>query len=110
LRIAEIAIGKETQKLKGLEEQIQKRYERLNQLNKIFAGHEQSLANEVDTILAYVGQIQSIGSVETGTDVSHLQNVFREDENPHETGIFTDAILKAAPDREGSYIKVKKIL
>jgi len=71
---------------------------------------KQSLANEVDTILAYVGQIQSIGSVETGTDVSHLQNVFREDENPHETGIFTDAILKAAPDREGSYIKVKKIL
>jgi murein hydrolase activator len=46
LRIIEIAIGKETQKLKGLEEQIQKRYERLNQLNNIIVAHERSLANE----------------------------------------------------------------
>lgn len=71
---------------------------------------KKSLASEVDAILAYVGQIQSIQGVDMGALVSQLHNVFREDEKPHESGIFTDAILKGAPDSEGGYIKVKKIL
>jgi murein hydrolase activator len=46
LRVTEIIIGKESLKLKGLEEQIQKRYERLIQLNNIIKVHEQSLEIE----------------------------------------------------------------
>ena len=34
----------------------------------------------------------------------------REDDNPHAGGIYTEAVLNEAPEREGDYIKVKKIL
>lgn len=37
-------------------------------------------------------------------------NVMREDTEPHESGIYTEKLLSAAPQREGQYIKVKKIL
>ncbi len=37
-------------------------------------------------------------------------NVMREDTNPHESGKFSEAILKNAPSREENYLKVKKIM
>lgn len=37
-------------------------------------------------------------------------NVMREDGEPHESGLYTEKLLSAAPQREGQYIKVKKIL
>ena len=56
LRLTEIAIGKQSLNLRELEEHIQKRYERLEQLNKIIAAHEQSLANEQQYL---AGQLRS---------------------------------------------------
>jgi Asp-tRNA(Asn)/Glu-tRNA(Gln) amidotransferase C subunit len=38
------------------------------------------------------------------------RNAFREDENPHETGKYTESIIKNAPEKEGNYVKVRKIL
>lgn len=43
LRQSEIAIGRESLKLKGLEEQIQKRYDRLDELNLVITEHEKTL-------------------------------------------------------------------
>ncbi len=34
----------------------------------------------------------------------------REDAFPHESGIHTEALLNNAPEREGMFLKVKKIL
>ena len=56
LRLTEIAIGKQSLNLRDLEEHIQKRYDRLDQLNKIIAEHEQSLASEQQYL---AGQIRS---------------------------------------------------
>lgn len=56
LRLTEIAIGKQSLNLRELEEHIQKRYERLAQLNKIIAAHELSLANEQQYL---AGQLRS---------------------------------------------------
>jgi len=68
------------------------------------------LQKDMKSILDYVDQIQSI-------DINNLpvleysnSNVFREDTNPHQSGIYTDNILKEAPDTEDNYIKVQKIL
>lgn len=86
---------------------------------------KESLRKEIDAILEYVAQIKEasgLGSVEVGLpaqgesptssnqEKSTVRNVFRADENPHESGINTETLLTEAPEREGQYIKVKKIL
>ena len=70
---------------------------------------EDTFASEIDSILSYVGQISSLPT-EDAEELSPIRNVFRPDETPHESGLFTDAVLEQAPSREGNYIKVKKIL
>ena len=75
----------------------------------------ESLSKEFDAILGYVGEIKKIAdpsppSPKLGEGKGGVYNVMREDENPHESGIYTEKILNEAPDREGDYIRVKKIL
>lgn len=66
---------------------------------------------EIDSILGYVSELQTLSSgEEREPQVGELYNVMREDINPHESGIYTEAILKELPQREGGYVKVKKIL
>ncbi len=72
-------------------------------------GEEVSFVADIDSILGYVGQISSLVSPET-SELSLVRNVFRSDEHPHETGLFTERILAEAPQKEGQYFKVKKIL
>lgn len=78
----------------------------------ISAEEEAKLAEDSEKILGFVEQIQKArgesGSTEPTPGVPF--NVFRDDVNPHESGIYTDAILANAPAREGNYVKVKKIL
>ena len=72
----------------------------------------ESLSNEFDAILSYVGEIKNIKVLPLVSDSQGktLRNIMREDSNPHESGIYTEKILAQAPAREGDYIKVKKIL
>lgn len=68
---------------------------------------------EIDAILGYVSELQTLSSgeeEEREPQVGELHNVMREDIHPHESGIYTEAILKELPQREGEYVKVKKIL
>ncbi|MFO0718469.1 MAG: Asp-tRNA(Asn)/Glu-tRNA(Gln) amidotransferase subunit GatC [Candidatus Paceibacterota bacterium] len=73
------------------------------------AGFQKDLEN----ILKYVGQIED-ANIKTEkiekSDDALVNNVMREDHTPHETGAFTEEILAEMPDREGDYLKVKKIL
>ncbi|MCR4279515.1 MAG: Asp-tRNA(Asn)/Glu-tRNA(Gln) amidotransferase subunit GatC [Candidatus Zambryskibacteria bacterium] len=71
------------------------------------------LATEFDAILGYVGEVKEISkadSLQLTADSFVLKNVMREDGEPHEPGIYTEQILSQAPQREGDYLKVKKIL
>lgn len=71
------------------------------------------LRHDLEEILAYVSQIKEVESgklkVESG-EQGELYNVMREDINPHESGMFTEDILRQAPSRKGDRIAVKKIL
>lgn len=72
----------------------------------------EKLRGEVESILSYVAAIQEIPLPE-GVAVSphlDLKNVMREDENPHETGLYTKDIVDQFPDSEDGYLRVKKIL
>lgn len=72
----------------------------------------EKLRGEIDSIIAYIDTVQKVPIPEIASNSLHLdlENVMREDENPHESGIHTETLLKQAPRREGNYLKVKKIL
>lgn len=76
---------------------------------KIGDAEMDKLAEELGAILGYVDQVKKISDLSVKNE-EILKNIFREDENSHESGIFKDAVLNLAPQREGEYIKVKKIL
>lgn len=66
---------------------------------------------EISGILSYIDQIKEItGDAPEEKVVGALYNVMREDTNPHEPGLYTEDLLREAPEREGAYVKVKKIL
>ena len=72
----------------------------------------ESLASEIGSILNYIGEIKSadVGEVKPRVEDFVLKNIFRDDSEPHPTDAYSEALLKQAPNREGDYIKVKKIL
>lgn len=85
---------------------------KLSTLSRISVSPEEaeSFRGEISSILEYVGQINKVVE-KNKVEVYHsLKNVFREDRNPHETGENTEKILAEAPNREGNYVKVKKII
>jgi len=75
----------------------------------------ESLAHEFEGILGYVAEVKKAASNTAHiTPMTALKNVLREDDppagGPHESGLYTEAILNQAPKREGDYVAVKKIL
>lgn len=71
----------------------------------------EKLRGELSAILEYVGSIDEV--VKEGAlskKVGPVSNVFREDAVTCEPGSYTEAILAAMPERDGRYLKVKKIL
>lgn len=72
----------------------------------------EKMRGEFDAILGYVAAINEVsGRAENDArSVVAPVNVMREDAAPHESGIYTESLLAAAPRREGKYIRVKKIL
>jgi len=77
---------------------------------KLSAEEKTKFAKEIGAILEYVGQIKEAGVEEGESKIPELRNVMRADENPHESGIHTEDLLNSAPERDGQYLKVKKIL
>jgi Asp-tRNA(Asn)/Glu-tRNA(Gln) amidotransferase C subunit len=86
----------------------------------------EKVARDIGTILDYVDQIKEVSSGpssagQRGSDASDtysaeknfnvgVKNIMREDGTPHESGMYTDALLKSAPKSADGYVEVKKIL
>ena len=70
------------------------------------------LQKEIDSILEYVDVIQKVDLPDGVAPSPHLalENVMREDGEPHEPGIYTEKMLSQAPRRKGNFVEVKKIL
>lgn len=73
-------------------------------------GEVEALTSDITEILGYVSEINKIAATEYERKVGPLHNVMRDDEPSHEPGVYTKALLEAAPQRDGKYVKVKKIL
>lgn len=81
----------------------------------IAEGEQEKLAGEMDAILEYIGQIKAVTKNEDKVvETERLHNVMREDEFADRSEVESRACSKAViaefPDKEGDYLKVKKIL
>lgn len=68
------------------------------------------MQGEMGAILAYVDKLKTATGKETGPVMSVNKNVMREDANPHESGAFTEKLIKLAPKHKDNFVEVKKIL
>lgn len=88
--------------------------EKLAGLSRLELSEEEKerMISEFDSILGYIASIQKVASKTSERDRSIVAtvNVMREDKDPHESGLYTEQLVGAAPKREENYIRVKKIL
>ena len=77
---------------------------------KLSEAEKESLRKEMDSILGYVAEIQSVSIKALDFEKPDHRNVFRNDSEPHESGVYTEKLLGEAPRRDRKYLKVKKIL
>lgn len=72
---------------------------------------KKDLLKDIEKILAFVDQIQDVSAdIDVSPQPWVLRNVMREDGEPHESGIYTEKLLEAAPARKGTHVRVKNIL
>lgn len=67
-------------------------------------------AAEFESILAYVGQLDSLAIPTLERPVPAVRNVLRDDTNPTPSETWTDAIVAQFPQKEGTSLSVKKII
>lgn len=68
-----------------------------------------SLKKDLENILNYVSELQNLSC--NNIDVEDdLINVMRDDNDPHESGLYTEKLLESAPHVSEDYVAVKKIL
>lgn len=90
-----------------------KQIQHLGTLSRIKLSDEEveRLPGEITSILDYVSTIDEV--VKDGAlkkEVGAVYNVFREDVVTNEPNAYTEDLLNEAPEREGRFLKVKKIL
>ncbi|MDD2935614.1 MAG: Asp-tRNA(Asn)/Glu-tRNA(Gln) amidotransferase subunit GatC [Candidatus Pacebacteria bacterium] len=71
---------------------------------------KQKMVKEMDSILVFIDQIQKADVNITEREAGEVRNIMREDGEPHESGIYTEDILREAPKTREGYVEVKKIL
>lgn len=86
---------------------------KLAELSRLTLSDEEceSYIHDFKGILAYIDTIKQVPVGESeGSDSNVIKNVMREDTDPYTAGEFTTELLAAAPETEGNYIKVNKVL
>jgi aspartyl-tRNA(Asn)/glutamyl-tRNA(Gln) amidotransferase subunit C len=71
---------------------------------------KESLTKDLSNIVAYVDQIQEIIVPDDIQPIMTVTNAQRSDDHAHPPRTFTEALLAQAPQRDGDYVKVKKVL
>lgn len=70
----------------------------------------EKFATEFDGVLAYVGKLDELTLPEGVPAAGVVRNVMREDGEPHAKGMYTDALVAQFPEKDGTLLKVKKII
>ena len=83
----------------------------LAKLARLDIGHDElaKLERELPGIMQFVDTIQKT-NVSAHVEAPALRNVMRADGDPHESGKFTETLLRAAPAREGNRVVVRQVI
>lgn len=78
---------------------------------KLDESEKQDLTKDIDSILVYVDQIKKATvNNNQAPDSGINRNVFRKDVSESISSSDRESILNEAPDREGDFVAVKKII
>lgn len=70
-----------------------------------------TFAGDFEAVLAYVSKLDELTlPSDEATEKPAVRNVFRADGEPHEPGIYSEAIIAQFPEREGDSLSVKQII
>ena len=82
-------------------------------LARIAMSDEESarIQKDLESIVGYISELNKapIGDSE-GAKKESLRNVMREDDLFHESGVYTEALLAAAPKAKDGYVVVRQII
>lgn len=67
------------------------------------------LAKDLESILGYVSELKN-APISEMVEEHKLINVLREDQDAHESGLYTDDLVKAFSKSRENYLSVKPIL
>lgn len=67
------------------------------------------LEKEIPAIVGFVEQIQKVSSTAAAESPEH-HNVMRDDVGAHESGLYTDELLAAAPSQRDGRVVVKQVI
>ncbi len=87
--------------------------EHLARLSRVRLSSEEvaHFQEEISSILSYVGAVSSIAAEgDTTPRAGEYYNIFRKDEVTNVPDAYTEALLAEAPQRQGRFLSVKKIL
>lgn len=70
----------------------------------------EELQKDFSKILEYVSQVQEVATEEIQPEVGVPYNLMREDDEPHESGKHSKDLIDQFPEKDGDYLKVKKII
>lgn len=78
---------------------------------KLSDGDKKSLIKEFDSILGYIDQLKKVEiDIDTESRVGSVKNTSRDDAANPVSGEEREKLLDEAPDREGDFVAVKKMI
>jgi aspartyl-tRNA(Asn)/glutamyl-tRNA(Gln) amidotransferase subunit C len=77
---------------------------------ELSAEEKAGYAKDLSSILGYIDEIKKVDVEGMSLIDEKIVNTMREDIVTNETGAYTESLVKAAPENDGSYVKVKKVL
>ena len=86
--------------------------DKLSSLARIRVTSEEraSLAKDIESILSYVSELDSVAGLSGEREKEVLRNVTREDKVTEESSKHSALLLESAPKSEDGYVVVKKVL
>ena len=77
---------------------------------ELSAEEKAGYAKDLSHILGYIDEIKKVDAGEGNLIDEAIVNTMRDDVVTTDTGSHTETLVKAAPDNNGQYVKVKKVL
>lgn len=70
---------------------------------------KEKITSDLGSILEYVSELKTAPIEETSDRDTHI-NILRDDDEPHDPGVYTEKIMDCVPNKKEGYVVVKQIM